>query len=308
MSRRAQAAAIAVVLAVASGCGSGPAHLASVEVSTGGREELLDRLGLDRAVLEAATRDALVGAGFRQGDGHRSYRARARVVSVRAGRQPGREGLAAELVLDVELVPDRAIEGAAPVAQTGVGSVPAASRLDSAAWRAALGAAARQASTGLSLAVSAQSKSEAKLIADLSAADPRQREQAIRVLGGRRSVSAVPALIERLGDKEPDLVEKAAGALSQIRDPRAVAALIDLSRRGEDAAQIARFARLIGDIGGAEARGYLQTLESGHLDPRVRSAAVEALEDIDAREQEVRRMADGARPAAGTAVSGKMER
>ena len=191
---------------------------------------------------------------------------------------------------------------------TGTGSAQATRRLDAAAWRAALSQAARQASASLYLAHSAESKPEDRLIADLSAKDPRLREQAIRVLEGRRSVRAVPALILRLNDPEPDLVERAAGALSQIRDPRAVPALIDLSRRGEDPSQIARFARLIGDVGGSEARGYLETLESGHQDPSVRAAAAEALEDVDAREQEERRMADGGSPAAPTPDSGKMSR
>jgi hypothetical protein len=302
-------AAVAVAgLALAAGCGRGGPRISSLEISAGGREALLDRLGLDRPTLEAATRQALAGAGFRQGDGPRSYRARATVVSVRAGRQPGREGLSAELVLDLELRPVGGKAGAAPVAQSGMASVPAASRLDLAAWRAALDEAAHQASAGLALALTAERKSEDRLIADLSAQDPRLREQAIRVLAGRRSARAVPALIERLDDPEPDLVERAAGALTLLRDPRAVGALIDLSRRRDDPAQVARFARLIGDVGGAEARGYLETLESGHPDPRVRAAAIEALQDLAAREQEQGRVADGVGPAAGAPDSGRMGR
>jgi hypothetical protein len=65
-----------------------------------------------------------------------------------------------------------------------------------------------------------------------------------------------------------------------------VGPLIDYSRRNDDGAHTARFARIVGDIGGSEARGYLQTLESGHIDPRVRAAAREALEDMDERESE----------------------
>lgn len=307
--RRWTLAAVAVAgLALAGACSRGAPRIASLEVSAGGREVLLDRLGLDLPTLEAATREALAGAGFRQGEGRRSYRARATVVSVRAGRQPGREGLSAELVLDLELRPVGDEPGATPVAQSGVGSVPAASRLDMGAWRTALDEAARQASTGLALALTAERKGEDQLIADLSAEDARLREQAIRVLAGRRAAKAVPALIERLDDPEPDLVERAAGALSLLRDPRAVGALIDLSRRRDNPGQVARFARLIGDVGGSEARGYLETLESGHPDPRVRAAAVEALQDLSARELEEGRVADGVRPGAGALDSGKMRR
>jgi HEAT repeat protein len=58
--------------------------------------------------------------------------------------------------------------------------------------------------------------------------------------------------------------------------------LIELSRSG-DPALTARVARIIGDIGGPEAEGYLLTLEAGHPDPRVRTAAREALEELAAR-------------------------
>jgi HEAT repeat protein len=80
-------------------------------------------------------------------------------------------------------------------------------------------------------------------------------------------------------------VHRIVAALAQIGDERAVGPLIDLSR-GSDAAVTARLARFIGDIGGAEAEGYLLTLASGHSDARVRDAARKALDDLGARAQE----------------------
>jgi HEAT repeat protein len=72
------------------------------------------------------------------------------------------------------------------------------------------------------------------------------------------------------------------GALAQIGDARAVGPLIDAAQRG-DPGFTARVARVVGDIGGAEAEGYLLTLASGHPDARVRRAAREALEAMAAR-------------------------
>jgi histone H3/H4 len=287
------------ILVVLSGgllaCGRGTVHVASVGVSAGVYTEALQGVGIDRAALTAAARGGLAAAGFRMGAGPRTYRARLEVVGVR--RRALEDGASlAEIAVRLELSPtadDRpgAREGArkgrsGPVLETGVGSirVPAGGTGD--AWGKALGAAVAEASRGLAQALTEEAKPVEKLVRDLGAGEPRVREQAIRVLGDRRSRAAVPALIERLADPDPLLAERAAGALAQIRDPRAVGPLIDYSRRDDDAGRTARFARIIGDVGGDEARGYLLTLESGHLDPRVRAAAREALQDMAEREGE----------------------
>jgi len=52
-------------------------------------------------------------------------------------------------------------------------------------------------------------------------------------------------------------------------------------------------ARIIGDIGGREAEGYLLTVEAGHPDSRVRRAAREALGEMRARAREARGVATG---------------
>jgi HEAT repeat protein len=119
----------------------------------------------------------------------------------------------------------------------------------------------------------------------VAAKDPRVREHAIRALGDRRSRAAVPVLVGRLKEEEPRLAHRIVGALAQIGDERAVPALIEVSRAA-DGAVTARVARHIGDIGGAEAEGYLLTLASGHADPRVRKAAREALAEMTARAKE----------------------
>jgi len=296
----------ALLLASSVACSRGAAHVVSLHASPGVHEEGLLAVGIDAEVLEGLAWDGLVEAGFKAGEGPRAYRARLEVVSAR--RRLTSDGAVAEVAVNLELSPSGATPGGGELLETGVGSTPLIPGALRSAFRGALWSAVRQASLGLSIAVREESKSSERLVGDLRSPDPRVREQAIRILGDRRCREAVFALVERLTDPEPLLAERAAGALAQIHDERAVGPLIDYSRRGDDA-EAARFARLLGDIGGSEARGYLQTLESGHLDPRVRAAAREALKDLDEREREQGRLSEKAGlPGPPGADSGRMER
>ena len=94
--------------------------------------------------------------------------------------------------------------------------------------------------------------------------------------------------MRRLNDADRQVVDHAIGALSQLKDPRAVPALIELSR-GTDAAIALRLIPVVGDIGGPDAQGWLLTLEQAHPDPRVRSAATEALETMRPTQAAVRK-------------------
>jgi hypothetical protein len=275
---------VALLLASAA-CSRSRVHVESVRVAQGALAGPLREAGLDESALEATARDALVRAGFRIGaGGQRAYRARIDVLAVRVAPAGGR--VRVEVALAIELSPLR--EGDQVLAETGVAEAPLAESPER-AWRAALDAAASAAADGLALAFAEQRKGEAQLVADLSSKDARVREHAARVLGERGAPTVVPALVARLEDEDPDVVQRAVGALAQIRDPRAVKPLIDLARGGE-APQTARLARIIGDIGGPEAEGYLLALESGHPDGRVRRAAREALAEMATR-------ADGAAAA-----------
>ncbi|HET8541460.1 MAG TPA: HEAT repeat domain-containing protein [Anaeromyxobacter sp.] len=279
---RLRVALTALLLAVACSRG-GPAsvHVVSVR-ATGLGGEALREAGLDEATLEAAARDALAAAGFAAGEGKRPHRAEISVDGVRLA-PPGAAGGAPRVEVSIELSLAPAEPGAGGATrEAGTGSAPLTGGNPRRDWRTAAERAARQAAEGLALAYAEDAKSLDKLIADLSSEDPRVRDHAVRVLADRRSPAAVPALLERLKDEDRRVVHRAVGALAQIGDERAVPALIDLSRSG-DPALAARVARIIGDIGGAEAEGYLLTLEAGHPDPRVRSAAREALADLEAR-------------------------
>jgi HEAT repeat protein len=199
---------------------------------------------------------------------------------------PGTPGPKGEVKVEIALAP--AEPGASPTRrEAGVGTAPllVGAATPQEGWRRALAEATQAAAEGLAIGARADGKTEDGLIADLSAKDDRVREHAVRVLGERRSRAAVPALTSRLRGEEPRIAMRIVGALAQIGDERAVPVLIELSR-GTDAVATARLVRFIGDIGGSEAEGYLLTLEAGHGDPRVRTAAREALDELGARSRE----------------------
>jgi hypothetical protein len=256
--------------------------VAQVRLAGGNLAEPLREAGLDDASVVAAAREGLAGAGFSLGKGGRVWRAEVDVAGVRlappelAGGAPR-----VEVAIALELAPAEPGRGGAR-RETGTGIAPLAGSDPRAAWRQAVALAARDAADGLALGFLEEGKSVEKLIADLESKDARVRDHAVRVLAERRSAAAVPAIIRRLRDENGAVARRAIGALAQIGDERAVGPLIELSQSDEPGLT-ARVARLIGDIGGAEAEGYLLTIEAGHPDPRVRSAAREALRDLRAR-------------------------
>jgi hypothetical protein len=163
---------------------------------------------------------------------------------------------------------------------------PAARHL---AFAAALETAMIEAVSALRDQIDARRKTDAQLIADLQAPDARVRDYAIRVLSDRRSPAAVPQLIARLEDPNPDVARRAAGALIAIGDRRAVGPLIEMTRRrrGEDVGPILY---ALASLGGPEAEAYLFTLESGSPDEEIRRAAKGAYADLLRRKKDEARM------------------
>ncbi|HYD40984.1 MAG TPA: HEAT repeat domain-containing protein [Anaeromyxobacter sp.] len=289
---------------VAGGCGRGNPSVTEPQVAAGVHEEALRAGGLGAPELREAARAALRDAGFRVVRAGGDYRARVEVLSVDAsGSDRGAYEIEVELqLLGVNAGPLRSL------ADAGVGRAPrpAPGEREGQAWHEAFSAAVADASERLRRSLAAEGQPTEKLLRALEAEDPRLREEAIRVLGERRSREAVPGLIARLRDPDLRLAERAAGALAQIGDPRAVGPIIDFTQRLDEGPYTPRYARIIGDLGGSEARGYLLTLESGQVHPEVREAAREALRDLEAREREQAALARP--PRSTTRDSGRMER
>lgn len=148
-----------------------------------------------------------------------------------------------------------------------------------AAFAVALGTAIHEAAEALADQLDAHGKTDDALIADLGSADVRIRDYAIRVLAERRNPAAVPKLIERLDDPDPTVWLRAVGALTAIGDRRAVAPLIEATRkrRPEETGSVLY---AIATLGGPAAEAYLFTLESGASDEQVRRAAREAYAEL----------------------------
>lgn len=169
-------------------------------------------------------------------------------------------------------------EEASAAEPIGVGPEGLRSALEGATRRAL-----ERAIAAFSLQLAAERKRTPELVRDLDSPESAVRDHAVRVLADRGERDAVPPLIARLRDPDPEVSERALGALAQLRDERASLALIDLAHH-RDPAFTAQIARILGDIGGADARAWLLTMSSGHPDIAVRNAAREALADLDARE------------------------
>ena len=172
--------------------------------------------------------------------------------------------------------------GQAPFALDGE-TVEEASR--QAAFRRALQQAIGKALDAHRLQLEALGKKTAELIADLESSDMRRRDYAIRALGERREMSSVEPLIARLSeDEEPALVLRAAGALGNLGDARAIPALIEAAER-ESLPAKAAFLAIIALIGGPTAEGYLFVLSGGHPSEDVRRLARLHLDTLEKREQ-----------------------
>jgi HEAT repeat protein len=299
---RSRALAAIVVASLAGGCRRGGPSVSGLQVAAGAHDAELRGAGLDRDVMREAARAALRGAGFRVEEERGDYRARVEVLTAEDA-SPWDDAVSVEVELQLS-------GSVREITEVGVGRVPApgSGRTPAAAWRAAFSAAVADASSGVRRALAAEGKPTQELIRELEAEDAAIRVQAIRVLGDRRSREAVPALIARLREPDVRVAERAAGALAQIGDPRAVAPIIDFTHRLEDGPYAPRYARIIGDIGGSEARGYLMTIESGHGDPRIRQAAREALADLEVREREQAERTRTSPPRSASRDSGRMER
>jgi hypothetical protein len=240
--------------------------------------DAVSEVGLDGPAVEAVTRAALAEAGFRlEPGGARAFEARIDVIGLRVVPLPADQGQQAELAVEIELVPAQGEEP--PHKETGRAAERIGPAGPSRAVGSALASAVGEAVRALRVSVAADVKTSEALVADLASPDARVRGQAVQALGDRRVRAAVPGLIERLRDGDPKVAHRAAGALAQIKDPRAVPALIDTCRGG-DAALTLRMARIVADIGGRDAQGWLLVLESAHPDPRVREGAAAALDDL----------------------------
>ena len=266
-----------LALALATAC-VGPPPVAPVSAVTVRSSELapaLDEAGLDPGATVEAAMTALAAAGLTIDEGaRRSYSATVEVVafSVLASRGGGPSH--AEVVVTLELEPAGTL--GALERRSGRAVAPLAGTDRKGAWRQALVGAVTEAARAVALDLRAQQKGTDALIGDVSDADPRVRERALRTLAARGARSAARAAADRIHDPDPEVARGAVDALVAFRDPATVLSLIEAAQAGSVTTTI-RLIPVLSEIGGADVEGYLLTLQAGHGDRAVRQAASEAL-------------------------------
>jgi len=293
---RRRVVAVALLGAAAAACREPPraCFVTAVAVGSGMAPARMEALGVDREALRQAALGAFARTkGFRAGPEEpsskdRRCRATVALLDVRARPAAGGTSQIEVLVaLDADVADGP--ESLREVVRNAETARPDEDPRE--ALRRAVDGAAARAAAGLALALAESDKPDAEVIRDLESGDPKLRDLAVQVLAERRNPAALPGLAARLKDPDPEVVERAVGALARLRDPRAVGPLIELTRRREGPF-VAQLVRIIGDIGGADAEAYLETLRAGHPDAEVRDAAARALVDLRRR------------PAAGGAAGG----
>lgn len=121
-----------------------------------------------------------------------------------------------------------------------------------------------------------------ELVKALGSEDKRARSYAVKVLSDRKNPAAVPPLLEQLKDDDLDVVRVAIGALVELKDLRAVPAMIDASHARDNLFQ-REVVFALSAIGGEEAEAYLFTMAQGHDEPVIRASAQQALDELKAR-------------------------
>lgn len=236
-----------------------------------------------QAKLETHGQFTLLEPGQKAPEGATPVRLQLVLDFTREAQQEGRPGTYAEVGATLTLRPR--VQSLSRYEVTGLGEVKVSGdSLDGRqeAVRQALGSALDEVVAAAHFQLRALTLPDEKLVKDLGAADRRVRDAAIRVLAERRNPVVADALLQRLHSPDGEEVRRAIGGLVELKDPRAVPALIDLAR-AKDVVFLREILFALSAIGGEEAQAYLFTVAQGHDQPAIRSAAQQALDELEAR-------------------------
>lgn len=105
------------------------------------------------------------------------------------------------------------------------------------------------------------------------------KDLAIQDIGAQRCRGAVPRLIAFLKGEDVKLSQRAIGALSLIKDRRAVKPLINLTK-GRHGLYVNQILFALAAIGGRKAEAFIWSISEGHPQEAVRSTAKAALAEL----------------------------
>lgn len=116
-----------------------------------------------------------------------------------------------------------------------------------------------------------------KLVAATRDASPWRRARAVVALGECGDAGAFPAMVALLDDPEVSVRRAAAAAFGKLRDPRAVAPLVSLLQRSDEATFVRSYAAV--SLGSIKARESVEALIAAldAADPLLRRSAARAL-------------------------------
>jgi HEAT repeat protein len=131
----------------------------------------------------------------------------------------------------------------------------------------------------------AESDVDAKALVDeLTGVDvlDERRLEAIHQAREAKVEQAVPALRELLDSDNPDIIVASAAALEGLEVEEAGGDIVEAASqlsRDQQFEHLRQLLFVVGDVGGPEARIYLETVADGHQVPGIRQTAAQVLED-----------------------------
>ncbi len=121
---------------------------------------------------------------------------------------------------------------------------------------------------------------DAEVIAAVKSTNDVERDEAIATAAERHLKDAVPGMLPWLKGDDEDVRDLVIGALRELRDPRGVKPLTEISRFG-DIDALPKIFDALSEIGGPEARAYLDFVASSHPHPETKTLAKRALDKLD---------------------------
>lgn len=229
-----------------------------LEVRVAGDEGLVD---------ESAVRALLAGRGKLRTSGEgEPYRARVKVTSAASG---------GKITAEVDLTIEETKLGGRQIKQSAAAELPADHTTKSALAARLLGDVIEETGARLRLYYEVPSG----VVVGLGSASREVQLEAVDVCGERKLGACTDPLIAMVRKDDLELRDRAVGALGKIGDKRAVRPLTEVSKFGE-LDELPKILDAVAQIGGAEARAYLEFVAAGHDRKEMRELAKKQIERL----------------------------
>lgn len=221
--------------------------------------------GDDGLVDENAVRGLLFERGKLRTNGEgEPYRARVKVTSAVSG---------SKVTAEVDLTIEESKLGGRQIKQSAAAELPADHATKATLAARLLGDVVEETGTRLRLYYDVPSS----VVVGLGSASREVQLEAVDACGERKLGACTDPLIAMVRKDDLELRDRAVGALGKIGDKRAVRPLTEVSKFGE-LDELPKVLDAVAQIGGAEARAYLEFVAAGHDRKEMRELAKKQLE------------------------------